>query len=187
MSSLLCEKPLLPLLAMVALGVFGCGGRASGEAQSLAAGGASGVSSSGGAAGADALETREPAPSIVHVSGNDGDIDPRATPACLSGFQGFNAHVGGMTVDFKAFVLEPGDYEGDPVRILWLDALRPNGERYRATAGTVGSGNISLHVTQVDPRFIGSLEASLPAVDDASLEPLMLRLSFDIAVRAGCP
>ena len=186
MSSRLYKRLLFPLLALVASGVLGCGGRASSEAQSLASGGASGASSSGGTAGADAPDTREPDPSVVQVSGNDGDIDPQATPECLTGFQGFHAHVGGMSVDFMAFVSEPGDYEGDPVQILWLDALRPNGEHYRATAGTVGAGSISLHVAQVEPRFIGSLEASLPALDDPLLSPLMLRLTFDIAVRARC-
>ena len=188
MSSLFYEKLLWPLLAVVAFGVGSCGGKASSEARNLAAGGASGASSSGGAAGADAPDTKEPVPSIVRVSGNDGDIDPQATPECIVGFQGFYARVGEMTVDFHAFVSAPGDYAGDPVQILWLDALRANGEHYRAAAGTGGSsGKISLHVAQVEPRFIGSLEASLPAVDDPMQAPLMLRLTFDITVRAGCP
>jgi hypothetical protein len=177
---------LLPLVAVVAIGGSSCGGKASSETHSVAAAGASGASPLGGAAGADARAAEESVASVVQLSGNDGDIDPQATPECLTGFQGFYAHVGGMTVDFKAFVFEPGDFEGDPMKILWLDALRPNGEHYRATAGTVGAGKISLHVVQVEPRFIGSLEASLPAVDDPALEPLMLRLSFDIAARAGC-
>lgn len=181
-SSPLHERLPLAVLAIVAFGVFSCGGKASTDTPSVAEAGASGASSLSGAAGTDALE---PAPSVVQVTGNDGDIDPQATPECLTGFQGFYAHVGGMTVDFKAFISEPGDYQGDPLRILWLDALRPNGEHYRATAGTVGSGNISLHVSQVEPRFIGSLEASLHA-DDPALAPLMLRLTFDIAQRAGC-
>ena len=188
MSSLLCEKMLWPLLAIVALGVVSCGGKASSEARNLAGGGASSASSSGGAAGADALEPTEPEPSIVHVSGNDGDLDPQATPECLAGFQGFYARVKGMNLNFKAFVSEPGDYEGNPVQILWLAAFRANGQHYEAAAGTAeSSGSISLHVAQVEPRFIGSLEASLPAVDDPMRAPLMLHLTFDIAVRAGCP
>lgn len=187
MSSLLYEKRLLPLLAILTFGVFSCGGKASSETQSMAAGGANAASPSAGAAGADAPDMKQPDPSVVRVSGDDRQIDPQARPECLTSFQGFYAHVGGMTLDFKAFVFEPGDYEGDPIKILWLDALQANGDHYRATAGTVGSGYISLHVTQVAPRFIGSLEATLFPVDNPMLSPLMLRLSFDIAVRAGCP
>ena len=93
MSRLLDERRLFPLLALVAFGVFSCGGKASSEAQSMASGGASGASSSGGTAGTQLPEAREPEP---------------------------------------------------------------------------------------------SLEATLPAMGDASLTPLMLRLTFDIAVRAGC-
>jgi hypothetical protein len=179
------ERLPLVVFASVAFGVVSCGGKASTDTPSVAGSGASGASSLSGAAGADPLNAGEAAPSVVQVTGNDGDIDFQATPECTRGFQGFYAHVGGMTVDFKAFISEPGDYQGDPLRILWLDALRSNGQHYRATGGTVGSGSISLHVSQVEPRFIGSLEASLTA-DDPSLAPLMLGLSFDIAQRAGC-
>jgi hypothetical protein len=96
--------------------------------------------------------------------------------------------VGELSVDFKAFVFEPGDYEGDPVHILWLDVSRANGEHYKAAVSTAeSSGSILLHVSQIGPRFISSLDASLPAVDDPMRAPLMLSLTFDIAVRAGCP
>jgi len=136
MASLLCEELLWPLLAILALGVVSCGGKAGSKVRNLAAGGASGSSSPGGAAGADAPDPMEPEPSIVYVTGNDGDIDPQATPECIAGFQGFSARMGGMSVDFKAFVFEPGDYEGDPVQILWLEARGANGEHYLAAAGT---------------------------------------------------
>ncbi|MEP7051933.1 MAG: hypothetical protein ABJB12_16330 [Pseudomonadota bacterium] len=187
MSSFRFEKLRWPLLAAIAFGVASCGGRASGEPRDAAQGGASGASSSSGTAGAGAPETNEPEPSTVHVIWSDGDIDAQATPGCLAGFQGFSARLGEMRVDFQAFVYEPGDYTGDPVKILWLEAVLANGEYYRAAVGTLGSGTISLHVAQVEPRFIGSLEASLPALNDPMLAPLTLRISFDIAVRAGCP
>ena len=201
MSSLLsCEKLRLSLVGVLVFGVVSCGGKAgreelslaaggtSGASSGAAAGGTSGASSSGAAAGAAAPEPTEPEPSTVRVIGNDGDVDPRAAPDCTLGFQGFYARVAGMTIEFHAFVFEPGDYQGDPLRILWLDVVHTNGEHYRATAGTAaGGGNISLHVAQVEPRFIGSLEASLPALDDPMRAPLTLALDFDIAVRAGCP
>lgn len=191
-SPLSLKRPLL-LLAILAVSLSSCGGKASSETQSPAAAGASAGASSAGAAGvagvagADASNPKMPEPSIVRVIGNDLEVDPQARPGCIEHFQGFYAQLGGMSLDFKAFVSEPGDYDGDPIRILWLDAQRTNGEHYRATAGTVGLGFISLHVEQVEPRFIGSLEAQLFPVDDPTLAPLTLRLSFDIAARAACP
>ena len=187
MSSLPCEKLLWPLVAVVAFGVVSCGGKASSEERNPGAGGASGASSSGGAGGVAEPDPGGPEPSTVQVSGNDGDIDPQATPVCLQGFQGFSARVEGMSIEFHAFVFEPGDYEGDPLRILWLEVFRADGGHYLASAGQAeGSGKISLHVERIEPRFIGSLEASLPALDDPMRAPLMLALDFDIAVRAGC-
>lgn len=188
MSSLLREKRLWPLLAVVALGVMGCGGKASREERNLAAAGQGGASSSAtGEVGGAAPDPKDE-PSIVQVGGGDGEIDPQATPECMSGFQGFSARVDGMSIEFHAFVFEPGDYAGDPVQILWLEVRRADGEHYLATGGSaVESGNISLHVAQVAPRFIGSLEASLAFVDDPMRAPLMLDLTFDIAARAGCP
>jgi hypothetical protein len=180
MASLFSANLLWPLVAAAA---FNCGGRA--NSQERAGAGAGDVSSLGGA---DASVPTQPPPSVVQVSGNDGDVDPQATPECLNGFQGFYARLGEISADFKAFVAKPGDYEGDSVQILWLEVSRANGEHYRAAAGTSeSSGKISLHVQQVEPRFRGSLEALLPALDDPTRAPLMLTLSFDIAVRAGCP
>jgi len=185
MSSLFRASLLWPLVAAAA---FSCGGKASSQERTVAGAGAGGVSSLGGAAGTDAPVPTQPAPNVVQVTGNDGDVDPQATPSCLVGFQGFNARLGDMSVDFMAFVAKPGDYEGDPVQVLWLDASRAKGEHYRAACCTSeSSGKISLHVEQVEPRFRGSLDALLPALDDPMRAPLMLTLSFDIAVRAGCP
>ncbi len=179
------NKLILPLFGVVAFGVVGCGGKAIGQERNLNGGGAGGASSSsGGAAGAD---TKQQEPNTVHLTGDEDEIDSQAAAKCLQGFQGFTAHVGGMNVDFIAFVFEPGDYQGDPLQILWLEARGANGEHYVATAGPVEySGSISLHVEQVEPRFIGSIKASIPAVDDPIRPALMLSLSFDVAVQAGC-
>lgn len=188
MSSLLGGKRLWPLLAVVALEVMGCGGKASSEKRNLPAAGQGGASSSTtGEAGGAAPDPKDE-PSMVQVGGREGEIDPQATPECMYGFQGFSARVGGMSIEFHAFVSEPGDYEGDSVHILWLEVRRADGEHYLATGGTaVESGNVSLHVARVAPRFIGRLEASMAFVDDPMRAPLMLDLTFDIAARAGCP
>ena len=146
MLSGLREKLIGCLVGVVAFGVIGCGGKASSDKGGIAGGGAGGVFSSAGAAGADA-----PGPSTVQVNGNDEGIDLNATPECLQGFQGFAGQVEGVDLDFKAFVSMPGDYEGDPVRILWLEAVRTDNEHYLAAAGTAeSSGSISLHVEQVE-------------------------------------
>lgn len=184
------QKLRLPLVTAIALVVMSCGGKAAREQGSPPAGGAAGAVASGGQAGVNVPNPKEPDPSavVVSVNGNKESVDPQVTPECLAGFQGFQARVGGMSLDFKAFVFKPGDYEGDPVQILWLDVRRDNGEQYRAAAGSaVSSGSISLHVEQVGLRFVGSLEALAPGLDDPSLAPLKLTVSFDIAVRDGCP
>jgi len=122
------------------------------------------------------------------MTGEDCCSDRQAKAQCISGFQGFSAQVEGIRFEFMAFVFEPGDYEGDPVRVLWLDALQAGGEHYRAAVGLApSSGSISLHVDQIDPRFRGSLEAVLPVLDDPTLPPLKVALTFDIAARADCP
>lgn len=179
------RRLLCAIVLIAGCGLAGCGGKASEHERDPDGAGAPG----GGASGSPAVgggSNAAPASSVA-VSGDPSDIDPDAKPECSPGFQGFSAKVGGLTIDFKAFVFEPGDYQGDSVRILWLDALRANGEHYRAAAGTTeSSGAISLHVQQVKPRFIGHLEAIVPAEDDSTAKPLMLQLTFDIAVREGC-
>lgn len=173
-------------LAVVIVGGVSCGGKAS-EQHSVASGGAGGGASSAGAAGVDRPPTDLPEPSTVSVNGAEGGTDPDATPHCIPDFQGFSARVAAMTLELEAFALQPGDYEGDPVHILWLDAVRADGEHFRAVVGSADSrGSISLHVKQVEPRFRGSLEALLPDVDDPTRNPLKLSLTFDIA-RDACP
>lgn len=189
MRSRTCQKLLLPFLAVVGFGVAGCGGRAAREQANPPAGETGGVAAAG-AAGVPDTNPSEPEPSVVMVSdnGSEGSVDADATPQCLTGFQGFHAHAAGMSLEFEAFVFKPGDYTGDPVQILWLDVQRDDGERYRAASGSASSlGSISLHVEQIGLRFVGSLEALAPGLDDPTLPPLKVALTFDIAVQAGCP
>lgn len=178
---------VLTLAVLVLAGVH-CGGKAASEQQSSAPGGAGGNSSSAGAAGVDIPEPTLPEPNVVFVNGQDGGADRNATSNCIRGLQGFSAQAADMAIRFEGVVGRPGDYEGDSVQVLWLDARRPSGEAYRASVGLPDSGgSISLHVEQVEPRFRGSLEAVLPAEDDPTLVPLKLSLTFDIDPLAGCP
>jgi hypothetical protein len=106
----------------------------------------------------------------------------------LQGFQGFTAQLGDARVEFKAFVFEPGEYQGDSVHILWMHVEQADGSKYYARAGVYDStGELNLHVVQVEPRFRGSLEAWLTSEDDPTSDFLPLSLSFDIDPRAGCP
>jgi hypothetical protein len=168
-----------------------CGGKAHGtgatstDPPSTAGAGGSLLAPAGGEAGAPAVVE----PSVVRLAGEDGEgsVDSSATPECLAGFHGFQAVLGDKLVTFHAFVSEPGDYTGDPLRLLWLE-VTGGGKHYRASCCTsdVG-GEIFLHVDAVAPRFTGELEAVLADQDDPSAPPLPLQLTFDIAVRAGCP
>ena len=173
-------------IALVALGFGGCGGKALDSSHSPGDAGASGNAAAAGSQGN--VEASAPDPSVVRLVADDGGLstDEHATPECLAGFQGFQANLSGRVFDFKAFVAEPGDYTGDPVRILWLDLREPDGRHYRATGGSPGPGTIFLHVDTVEPRFSGSLEAVLSDQSDTEAKPLNVKLEFDIAVRAGC-
>ena len=174
-------------IALVVLGFSGCGGKARDGLQSPGDAGSSGRA--GDAAGSPGnVDAGAPDPSVVRLVADDGGLstDEHATPECLAGFQGFQANLSGRVFDFKAFVAEPGDYTGDPVRILWLDLREPDGRHYRATGGSPGPGTIFLHVDTVEPRFIGSLEAVMSDQTDTEAKPLNVKLEFDIAVRAGC-
>jgi hypothetical protein len=168
-----------------------CGGKAHGtgaadtDPPSSAGAGGSQLAPAAGEAGAPPLLE----PSVVRVVGEEGEgsVDSGATAECLVGFHGFAAVLGDRSVIFHAFVSEPGDYAGDPLRILWLE-VTGDGKHYLATCCTSNiGGEILLHVDAVEPRFMGELEAVLADQDDPNGPPLRLQLTFDIAVRAGCP
>ena len=176
------------LLAMLLLA---CGGKAHGPGTddtdpppTAGAGGSQFVPAAGEAGAPTMLE-----PSVVRVVGEEGEgsVDSSATAECLAGFHGFEAVLGEKLVTFHAFVSEPGDYTGDPLRLLWLE-VTGDGKHYLASccASNFG-GEIFLHVDAVEPRFMGELEAVLADQDDPNGPPLRLQLTFDIAVRAGCP
>jgi hypothetical protein len=96
-------------------------------------------------------------------------------------------NVGATLVTFHAFVFEPGDYVGDPLHILWLEATAHGKRHLAACCSAESAGEIFVHVDTVEPRFTGELQAVLQDQDDSNAEPLRLHLTFDIAVRAGCP
>lgn len=173
-------------IALVGLSFSGCGGKALDTSQSPGDAGAPGNAAAAGLPGN--VEAGAPDPSLVRLVAGDGGFstDEHATAACLTGFQGFQANLGNRAFDFKAFVAEPGDYTGDPVRILWFGLREPDGRHYLATGGSPGPGTISLHVDTVEPRFIGSLEAVMSDQTDTEAKLLKVKLEFDIAVRVGC-
>jgi hypothetical protein len=130
-----------------------------------------------------------PAPSSVSiVVGGDGPVvDANPVPTCVSGFQGFSASVDGLSIELEAFISEPGRYEGDPLRIIYLDVKRPDGSEYCVTGGQATClGTVTLVARSVGPRFTGEVEAELVNRNDAAAPTLTLSLSFDIASRVGC-
>jgi hypothetical protein len=181
--------PTVP--ALLAMMLVACGGKAHGtgtagtDPPSTAGAGGSQLAPAAGEAGAPTM----PEPSVVRVVGEEGEgsVDSSATAGCLGGFHGFEAVLGEELVTFHAFVSEAGDYTGDPLRLLWLE-VTGDGKHYLASccASNFG-GEIFLHVDAVEPRFMGELEAVLADQDDPNGPPLRLQLTFDIAVRAGCP
>jgi hypothetical protein len=180
-------KPLRSVLASsaIVLGLANCGGKA--EHQPELADSAADSGPAYGIADANGQDGSAAAPSTVRNGGAGEDIDSHALAQCEPGFQGFSAQLGDMHVNLFAFVFEPGDYQGDPIKILDVEVTRGSGEHYRASAGTANAdGTISLHVDGVRPRFVGRVVASLPSTDDALRAPLMLDLSFDIAPATNC-
>jgi hypothetical protein len=172
------------------LSLTACGGRTTTATPALdgAASGAADSASTEATAG-EGTDSTSPVPSVVQLVTGDGGAPTaaRATPECIPGFQGFQATVDDQSIDFKAFVAQPGDYTGDSLHILWLDVKTATGQNYRAAVVPSGStGRISVHVVAAEPRFVGSLEAVATDLDDANAPPLVLALTFDIAVRDGC-
>jgi hypothetical protein len=182
--------------------LFACGGRASrstqetaeadptgtGQAGSANAGAlASGGAKSGGAIAGGGAAGSSDAPGTVTLLGSSGEAEAPATPTMLGPcFVGFATFVDGMYVDFMAFVQEPGDYQGDPVHILFLSARLPDGRTFSATTNSEPYGEIELHAVAVSPRFSGAVNAELYDRDDASVPPLTIALTFDVKGSSGC-
>ena len=91
-----------------------------------------------------------------------------------------------MQIDFVAFVQEPGDYQGDPIHILYLAARLPDGRTFSASTNSEPYGEIDLHAVTVSPRFSGAVYAKIYDRDDPSAPPLTISLTFDVKGSGGC-
>ena len=183
------EKRQMKWLTLSVVGLlFACGGRASRSTQEAAAGatgtgqaGSANASAGGGAAGSS------DAPGTVTLLGSSGEAEAPATPTMLGPcFVGFATFVDGMYIDFVAFVQEPGDYQGDPIHILFLSARLPDGRTFSASTNSEPYGEIELHAVAVSPRFSGAVNAELYDRDDPSAPPLTIALTFDVKGSSGC-
>jgi hypothetical protein len=163
-------------LALLVGLLFACGGRASGGTQEAAEAGATGT----GAAGSS------DAPGTVTLLGSSGEAEATAITGLGPCFVGFTTFVGGMDIDFMAFVQEPGDYQGDPIHILFLSARLPDGRTFSASTNSEPYGEIDLHAVAVSPRFSGAVNAKIYDRDDPSAPPLALSLTFDVKGSSGC-
>jgi hypothetical protein len=156
-------------LALLVGLLFACGGRASGGTQEAAEAGAT------------------DAPSTVTLLGPSGEAEAPASPTALGPcFVGFATFVGGMQIDFVAFVQEPGDYQGDPIHILYLSARLPDGRTFSASTNSEPYGEIDLHAVAVSPRFSGAVNAKIYDRADPSAPPLAISLTFDVKGSSGC-
>jgi hypothetical protein len=183
-------------LSVVGL-LFACGGRASRSTQEAAESGATGtgqagsanagtMASGGASAGGGAVGSSD-APGTVTLLGSSGETEAPATPTMLGPcFVGFATFVDGMYIDFVAFVQEPGDYQGDPIHILFLSARLPDGRTFSASTNSEPYGEIELHAVAVSPRFFGAVNAQLYDRDDPSAPPLTIALTFDVKGSSGC-
>jgi hypothetical protein len=75
---------------------------------------------------------------------------------------------------------------GDSTHILFAQATAPDGRSYAASAGSDYVGGITLRVSSVVPRFVGTAELRL--IDEAQPEtaPLQLSLAFDVSWPRPC-
>jgi hypothetical protein len=177
------------LALMLVVTSVSCGRNAGSAPGAGAHGGASDLGGAAGYGGAGGESPTTPPPSSVSVIvGGDGPlVDAHSTPTCINGFEGFASRVDGLSIDFEAFITEPGRYEGDPIRILYLDVKMPDGNEYCATAGqTTCPGTVTLIARSVEPRFTGEVEAELVNRNDATAPTLTVNLTFDIASHVGC-
>ena len=174
--------------AIIALFAFGigaaaCGGRArQGEKTSD-------IAMQGGTGGASMHAGDEAdAASSVRLTESESELaaGDTVTAECPTGFHGFTAKLDGWSIEFHAFISDPGDYSGDPVRILWLEIVEPDGHRYLATGGLPQPGQVFLHVDSIAPRFTGRIDALLYRRDDPSAPSRSLSLTFDVAPNDTC-
>ncbi|MEO8904557.1 MAG: hypothetical protein ABI488_19285 [Polyangiaceae bacterium] len=132
-----------------------------------------------------------PAPDAVSlvVDGHEPLVGETVVATCLGYFEGFTSNGDGYSIEFEAFVQEPGDYRGDPVHILYLTVTSPDGREYCASGGGAAcpAGWVTLHARTVAPRFSGFIEAVAFDQNDAEAPPMSLTLNFDVADNAACP
>lgn len=190
-------KPaLVALLAATGLlGTVNCGkmqgtglvaGRG-GRSPAAGAGGAGDGGGVGGSSGTGGAPYGLPSTISLVVDGAEPLVTSDAAATCLQLFEGFGATVGGFAVEFEAFIQEPGDYAGDPLRILYLHMKAPDGSDYCGTGGLTSClGSVNLHARAVAPRFSGELEAEVVDRDDPEAPPLAIKLTFDVADRTDC-
>lgn len=126
-------------------------------------------------------------PNTVTIEGVDGGTDSAATVA-MSGrcFLGFHATAADLKLEFHAFVLEPGSYQGDPLHALYLSAITAEGRSFLVNTLSSSPGEIDLTVTSVSPRFVGHLTATLFDELTPEAPPLELSLTFDIGGVEAC-
>lgn len=178
--------PCRPLLAAVVL--FACGGHTS-ETEASGASSSAGTPSGGAATGGvgGSADGSNDGRSIVTLVSPEMDVDYAASPSTVGPcFRGFGASVAGVRVGFEAFVQAPGDYEGDPIHILYMEARNAEGRVFSASTNSEPFGEIHLHVTAVSPRFVGGVRGVLSAHDDPEAATLTLSLAFDVATSGSC-
>lgn len=200
-TALRCRARLASLVVAASLTLVGCGGRASsGHANESGVGGspARTPTTSGGldaqpTAGTLAMPDPEPtapeAPNSVSLMGDgDGAVDQGATAVTGLGpcFRGFSAVLDGTHVELIAFVQEPGEYTGDSTHILSVQATTADGRTYVADAGILEDGDITLHVSSVMPRFVGTAQLLLVREGQPEADPLNLSLAFDVLSEGVC-
>ena len=192
---------LARLVLAASLILAGCGGRASSGRGNESGGGGSPVTTPATSGGLDTQptagtptmpdpETTAPeAPNSVSLIGNGASaVDQGATADTGLGscFRGCSAVLDGTHVGLIAFVQEPGEYKGDSVHILFAQATTADGQAYVANAGTLYDGDITLHVSSVLPRFVGTVQLLLVREGQPEADPLNLSLAFDVLSEVAC-
>lgn len=159
------------------------GGGASSAGMTASSGAASGGT---GASAGTATDGLLEIPNIVTLIDPSGDAEAMATPFdAWPCFRGFTSTVNGMRVEFVAFVQTPGDYQGDSIHILNLDAYLADGRVFSA-GDSWPLGEIHLHVTAASPRFVGGLKGILYDRTAKDAPPLTLSLAFDVEAGDTC-
>src|SRR5205814_4585852 len=140
------------------LGTIDCGrGKMQGTGPVAGSGGGSpalgvGGGGGGGMGGAGGGPYALPNTISLIIDGADPLVSSDDVATCLISFEGFHATIGGFSVEFQAFIQEPGDYTGDALRILYLDMKAPDGRDYCGTGGLgLCLGWVRLHAQAVAP------------------------------------